>query len=130
MGEYIDKIYKRAEREIVNVIEDDERWNLFLKQLGQQGMDFCDNKLREQARSPGKERELLAILYKIHSLTHICDSCDYNPHRRRGYKKFSKKKVFDCDCYIGDSYDRTQPPKWLDNERNLCPEYYIDLTRP
>lgn len=171
MASNFDRLRAQAGEKVLEIIVDDNQWDLFVQQVKQHGIDLNKHSnARERARTSEDYRIFLQELYIDYSATQICDACDYNPKHRRGQRKFSPRRRFDCDRsktegdvlaeqtareegYGGALYkfndpewkaryeelsnvvlekhtDRTKAPPWLDIQKNLCPHYYIDLTRP
>jgi hypothetical protein len=87
--------WAKAKKKILEIIADDESWNLFVQQVRQHDIDL-NGHARERARNSEDYRTFLQGLYIQYSATHICDMCDYNPNWRRGQRRFSPKKRFDC----------------------------------
>jgi len=166
-----ERMWAQAGEKVLEIIADDDSWDLFVQQVGQHGIDLNEHKnARERVESDEGYRAFLQGLYIHYSATQICDSCDYNQNQRRGQRKFSVRRRFDCDwrktegdvlaeqtareeghggalykfnnpdwkaryqelakTVLEEHTDRTKAPTWLDVEKNLCPHYYIDLTRP
>lgn len=124
----------RAGEEVLKIISNDDRWNLFVRQVQQHGIDLAYHENpRERGRTDPTYGAFLQLLYLNYSAVQICDRCDYNLRQRRGQDKFAKRKKFDCtlDDSVGngEERDRTQSPAWLNVKDNLCPCYYFDLTR-
>ncbi|MBT3404625.1 hypothetical protein HN832_03195 [archaeon] len=126
---------KQAEEEILEVIKDNGRWELFKQQVELRWwlQDFVDDSKREAAlESCGESRASLQHAYLEVSMEHVCDSCDYNPKRRRGTNKCRAKRKYECNFEDDSSpqhTDKTTPPEWLDDEQNLCPNLYLDFTK-
>ncbi len=164
-----DRMWAQAEEKVLEIIANDEQWNLFVKQAEQHGIDLKN--ARKRARGSEDYRSFLKMLYIDYSATQICDLCDYNPNHRNGQRKFTSKRIFNCTwtktqgdvlaeqtareegheeealykfndrrwnaryedlskVVLEEHKDRTKAPIWLDVKRNLCPHYYIDLTKP
>jgi len=173
MRKYLEGLRARAREKVLEIIANDGRWELFVQQVGQDGLiDLNEDKnARQRARTSECYREFLEGLYINYVATQICDTCDYNPKHRGGKRKFSARRRFDCNwrktegdvlaektarekgyeggalykfgdpkwraryqrlsqVVLEEHKDRTKAPPWLDVERNMCPHYYIDLTRP
>jgi hypothetical protein len=129
------EIEAQAREEISEIIADDSRWALFVQQVKQQGIDLSQHvNARERGGTETGYRAFLEVLYVSCSATQICDTCDYNPNHRRGQRRFSAKRRFDCTwsetdgAVLEERIDR-KVPAWLDVERNLCPHYFMDLTK-
>lgn len=102
-GMNFEKMLEQAEKKVLEIIADDEQWDLFVRQVKQHGIDLNDYKndykiVRERAGASEIDREILQALYIDYSITQICDVCDYNPdHRRMGQRRFSPRKRFYCN---------------------------------
>lgn len=162
----IEKIRAKAEKDISEIVKDDESWNLFVQQAKQHEFKILS---REKASSLDWYKSVLIPLYITSSMIKVCDSCDYSPNHRKGQRKFSERKRFDCNWrktegdilaeqtakneglngglysfndpewktrynelskkVLEEHTDRTKAPQWLDAAKNLCPHYYMDLTK-
>ena len=88
-------MYPQAKKKVLEIIADDNKWNLFVQQVGQHEIDLRNS--REIARTSKDYRIYLQGLYIHYSATQICELCDYNPHQRKGKGKFLAKRRFDCN---------------------------------
>jgi hypothetical protein len=95
MGNSLERMWAQAGEKVSEIIKDDDKWNLFVHQVEQHGIGLNKN-ARKIARDSGDYRAFLQGLYIHYSATQICDACDYNPNWRRGQKKFSQRRRFDC----------------------------------
>lgn len=126
--------WKEAENRVLEIIADDAKWEVFVQQVEQHGISLNDHKdPRGRARDSEEYRALLSSLYITAAMRQLCDTCDYNAHQRRGERSFAAKRRFDCDFGLADgqeTYEQSSvAPPWLDVARNLCPHYYLDLSR-
>jgi hypothetical protein len=98
MGNCSDRIYAQAEKRVLEIVADDAQWELFVQQVAQQDiLDLNECKgIRHRVENNETERRFLTGLYISHSLTQICDTCDYNPNHRKGQKRFTARRRFDC----------------------------------
>lgn len=128
MGNYREQMWETAGEKVLEIIADDDSWNLFVQQARLHGTDLNDYKnIRERVRIDEAYKGLLQSLYINCSATQICDTCDYNFNKRRGQRRFAERERFDCNLeeQEGEEYqDKTKAPSWLDVERNLCSKYY------
>ena len=95
----LEQIREQAERELLEIVGDNNRWNLFLKQvrLGL-GIDLAEHEEpRERVKNEEVYRGYVRNLYILCSIEKICDSCDFNPKQRGGKRRFTDKRVFHCN---------------------------------
>lgn len=116
LNKIIANVRENAKKYVEEAVEDDEKWNLFERQLELQGLNIRN--YRDMARKEHGFMDVLATFYRVHVAVHICDQCDYCPRPRRGKKVYSKRKVYDCD--------------WLKTEGDLLASYTgkIEFTKP
>src|SRR3990167_4047378 len=90
---------KLAEQKILEIVEDDSQWNLFVQQvINREGIDLREHdNPRRRVKTDEVFRTTLEWLYLHDSLAHICDSCDLNPKQRIGKRRFALKEAFYCN---------------------------------
>lgn len=115
-----------AEECMREILQDDELWQRFVAQMNQHGLNVPAN--RRQEASENKEFFKNLSLYHLDfGMRHICDWRDHNPKLRPRSRSYDAKRRY--YCRLGTHTDPTTPPPWLDEEQNLCPHFYQDLTR-
>lgn len=97
MANNFDRMWAQARKKVLEIVADDSQWDLFVQQVDQHGVYLNEHKnARERARKSKDYRAFLEGLYIFYSATQICDACDYSPNHRKGQRKFSPRRRFDC----------------------------------
>lgn len=93
-----EELREKARKGVLEILADENKWNFFLDVIKiKQGAGLVEaiNNIRKSEEKE-KDHLLLEYFYTNFLLEHVCDSCEYNPHWRRGVRKFAEKKMFDC----------------------------------
>jgi len=92
--------WESAKKRLDEIIADDQKWEVFLEQMDAHCIEIAKHKnARENAKSEdGFYRSYLTALVLNYNMQCVCDTgCDFNRRQRPGYKRFQKRKLYDCD---------------------------------